>query len=379
MASRSPSPSKKLGITPTSRSTTRLGIAAEPSLTNSNISELLATEAESAKQPLQRAFRRAARKAFLWTEEASDLVRERRPLTELPGIGPYLEKVILKWLERVPSVPIPPDIRTDFLTWTEVQSILKKNPSWAASAKGDLQMHTLWSDGSASILEMAEAGDALEYEYIAITDHSQGLKIAGGIDEKQLERQFIEITEVNESLRTAGRKIQVIRSIELNLSPTGKGDMPVESLSHLDIVLGCFHSSLRRKDDQTERYLAALRNPDIQILGHPRGRIYNFRLGLTCDWTRVFALAAKLDKAVEIDSYPDRQDLSLDLIQLAAKEGCRISIGTDAHGPTQLRFIAFGLAAALRGGVDHNRILNFMPRKDLLNWAAAVRDRGQSE
>ena len=226
---------------------------------------------------------------------------------------------------------------------------------------------------------MAEARDALQYEYIAVTDHSQGLKIAGGIDEKQLERQSIEITEVNESLRTAGRKIQVIRSIELNLSPTGKGDMPVESLSHLDIVLGCFHSSLRRKDDQTERYLAALRNPDIQILGHPRGRIYNFRLGLTCDWTRVFALAAKLDKAVEIDSYPDRQDLSLDLIQLAAKEGCRISIGTDAHGPTQLRFIAFGLAAALRGGVDHNRILNFMPRKDLLNWAAAVRDRGQSE
>jgi histidinol phosphatase-like PHP family hydrolase len=350
--------------------------AAVSTLTNSNISELLATEAESAKQPLQRAFRRAARKAFLWTEEASDLAQTGRSLTELPGIGPYLEKIMLKWLERPPAVPIPPDLRADFFTWTEAQSILKNNLSWAGSAKGDLQMHTLWSDGSASIQEMAEPGDALGYEYIAVTDHSQGLKIAGGIDEKQLEQQLIEITEVNEGLKTAGRKIRVIRSIELNLSPTGKGDMPAESLSHLDLVLGCFHSSLRKKEDQTERYLSALRNPDIQILGHPRGRIYNFRLGLTADWARVFALAAQLDKAVEIDSYPDRQDLSLDLIRLAAKEGCRISIGTDAHGPTQLRFIAFGLAAAFRGGIDYDRILNFMPRQDLLSWASEVRDRG---
>jgi histidinol phosphatase-like PHP family hydrolase len=90
--------------------------------------------------------------------------------------------------------------------------------------------------------------------------------------------------------------------------------MSKKSLARLDLVLGCFHSALRRKEDQTERYPAALRNPDIQILGHPRGRIYNFRLGLTADWSRVFALAAELDKAVEIDSYPDRQDLSVDLI-----------------------------------------------------------------
>jgi histidinol phosphatase-like PHP family hydrolase len=354
-------------------------IAARSSLTNSNISELLAIEAESAKQPLQRAFRRASRRAFLWTEEASDLVRAGRSLTELPGVGPYLEKVILKWLESTSSIPTPPDIRKDFFTWTEAQSILEKKPSWAESAKGDLQMHTLWSDGSGSILEMAEAGDALGYEYIAVTDHSQGLKIAGGIDEKQLEQQSLEITELNQSLQAAGRKIRIIRSIELNLSPTGNGDMPAESLSRLDLVLGCFHSSLRKKEDQTDRYLSALRNPNIQILGHPRGRIYNFRFGLTADWTRVFAFAAQLDKAVEIDSYPDRQDLNLDLLRLAAKEGCRISIGTDAHGPTQLRFIAFGLAAALRGGVDANRILNFMSREDLLNWAAAVRDRAQSD
>ena len=147
-------------------------------------------------------------------------------------------------------------------------------------------MHTQWSDGSASVQEMAEAADARGYEYIAITDHSKGLKIAGGINEDQLRQQAEEIATVNGTLGAAGKKLRVLRSIEVNLSPAGQVDMEVSSLGELDIVLGCFHSSLRKKDDQTDRYVAALRNPAIQILGHPRGRIYNFagterRLG-TC-------------------------------------------------------------------------------------------------
>jgi len=119
--------------------------------------------------------------------------------------------------------------------------------------------------------------------------------------------------------------------------------------------------------------LAALRNPTIQILGHPRGRIYNYRVGLRADWSRVFDLAAELDKAVEIDSYPDRQDLSIDLVNLAKKAGCRISLGTDSHGPSQLEFIELGLASALCAGIKRERILNFMSRDELLGWAATVR------
>jgi DNA polymerase (family 10) len=149
--------------------------------------------------------------------------------------------------------------------------------------------------------------------------------------------------------------------------------MEVSSLGELDIVLGCFHSSLRRKGDQTARYLAALRNPAIQLLGHPRGRIYNFRLGLTADWAHAFAVAAELDKAVEIDSYPDRQDMSIELIRLAGKAGCRISIGTDSHGPSQLEFIDFGLAAALKAKIDPDRLLNFMNRQKLMELAAGQR------
>jgi putative hydrolase len=344
-------------------------------LTNSQISELLANAGDEAKPPVSKAYRRASRRALLWQEEASSLYQAGRSLTELPGVGPYLEKTIGKWIESSPLVPSPPDLRQNFLTRTQARGILQKQPSWASLAKGDLQMHTLWSDGSASVEEMAEAADTRGYEYIAITDHSKGLKIAGGINEEQLRQQALEIATVNETHGAAGKTLRVLRSIEVNLNPAAEVDMDASSLNDLDLVLGCFHSSLRKKDDQTDRYVAALRNPAIQIMGHPRGRIYNFRLGLNADWTRVFSVAAELDKAVEMDSYPDRQDMSIDLIRLARKAGCRISIGTDSHGPPQLEFIEFGLAAALKAKVDPERILNFMTREKLIEWAAALRDR----
>ncbi len=137
--------------------------------------------------------------------------------------------------------------------------------------------------------------------------------------------------------------------------------MSPESLAALDLVLGSFHSSLRIVEDQMDRYLAALRNPHIQILGHPRGRIYNFRIGLRADWPRVFAEASRLDKALEVDCYPDRQDLNVSLLKIAREHGTRISLGTDAHHPWQLEFIELGLAAVLRAKLPPQRIVNFMP------------------
>jgi len=221
---------------------------------------------------------------------------------------------------------------------------------------------------------MARAALGRGYQFIAITDHSKGLKIAGGINEEQLQRQAEEIESVNAKLRAEGVQFRVLRSTELNLNPSGVSDMDRSSLEHLDVVLGCFHSALRKKEDQTDRYISALRNPDIQILGHPRGRIYNFRLGLKADWARVFDVAAELDKAVEIDGYPDRQDLSLDLLKLAKKAGCRISLGTDSHDPQQLRFMDYSLAAVIQAGIPKDRILNFMNADALRAWARTVRD-----
>src|SRR4030095_14742371 len=139
-------------------------------------------------------------------------------------------------------------------------------PSRPERSRADSQRHSRWSDGSATIAEMADAAKKRSYEYIAITDHSKALKIAGGIDERALKRQSTEIAKVNTALSKAGAQLTVLRSIEMNLNPRGEGDMSPDSLQSLDVVLGSFHSALRTTEDQTERYLAALRNPHIYIL-----------------------------------------------------------------------------------------------------------------
>jgi putative hydrolase len=343
-------------------------------LSNADLAELLARKAEKSSGILVRAFRRAARSAFLWPELAHDVLRAGRPLIELHGVGPFIARQLQAWLEKPPREQArPPLFRRDFLTRADARVILAKNSQWSQRLRGDLQMHTGWSDGSASIREMAEAARDRGYEYVGITDHSKGLKIAGGIDEKALAKQGREIADVNRAMTGSG--LTVLRSIEMNLNPRGEGDMDPKSLAQLDIVLGAFHSALRTKEDQTPRYLAALRNRDIQILGHPRGRIYNFRMGLKADWARVFAQAAKRDKAVEIDSYPDRQDLNIALLKIARKEGVRISLGTDAHHADQLQFIELGLAAALKAKIPPDRVINFMQLTSLHAWVAKLRRR----
>lgn len=149
--------------------------------------------------------------------------------------------------------------------------------------------------------------------------------------------------------------------------------MDPEALNRLDLVLGAFHSKLRLKEDQTERYLAAIRNPTVTTLAHPRTRMFNRRLGLSADWDRVFEEAVRLDKAVEIDAHPNRQDLDVETLELARDAGVRISIGTDAHSVGELASMEFGLAAAIRAGIPHGRILNFQPVADVLEWGRAVR------
>ncbi|MFN2475252.1 MAG: PHP domain-containing protein, partial [Chthoniobacterales bacterium] len=237
--------------------------------------------------------KRAARSAFLWDEEAGDLLASGRSLTELHSVGPFVAEQIRSCLEGATSSSTEPHdpLREDFLTMAEARKILAADPTWAPRLRGDLQMHTQWSDGTGTVAEMAEAAEARGYEYIAITDHSKGLKIAGGIDEAQLLEQAAEIAAVNQTNSASGSKVTVLHALEMNLNPRGEGDMEPRALSRLDLVLGSFHSALRLKADQTERYLAALRNPNVHILGHPRGRVYNYRIGLTADWPRVFAEA----------------------------------------------------------------------------------------
>jgi DNA polymerase (family 10) len=284
--------------------------------------------------------------------------------------------MIRDWLDRPPDVPDPPEVRRSFLTMAEARATLAEHPEWRSALRADLQMHTTYSDGAASLGDMVDVASGYGHEYVAITDHSKGLAIARGMDEEELAQQGRDIDALNRELEVAGRGIRALRSIEMNLTPEGEGDMDPAAIAKLDLVLGAFHSRLRVAEDQTDRYVAALRNPTVHVLAHPRGRKFNNRSGLRAEWDVVLQAAADLGKAVEIDAYPDRQDLSVDLLRLAKRAGCRISIGTDAHGPDQLAFIELGLAAALLAGIKSDRVLNFMPRSALRAWVTQIRQGG---
>jgi histidinol phosphatase-like PHP family hydrolase len=222
--------------------------------------------------------------------------------------------------------------------------------------------------------EMARTGIDKGYSYIAITDHSKGLKIAGGMDEARFAEQGRRIDALNAGLVAQGSDFKVLKGIEMNLSPDGSGDMDADCLAALDLVLGSFHSSLRRKEDQTDRYIAGIENPHVDVLGHPRCRKYNFRVGLTADWKSVLTAAADTGTAVEIDSFPDRQDLNVELLELARDAGCWISMGTDAHAPEEMQYLPVGLAAAISAGIPRDKIINFMTVDELHAWVRERRD-----
>jgi histidinol phosphatase-like PHP family hydrolase len=345
-------------------------MAADSGTTNRVVAELLCAAAEQGERTVQqrRALRRAGRAAFRWSEEARDLLARGAPLTELRAIGPWLARIIEPWIRDPPVVPPAPPIRQGFLTRTEVDRILARHAA-APPARGDLQMHTIGSDGADSVADMAAAALARGLEYIAITDHSKGLAIANGMNESQLAAQGREIDALNE--RLAGQGFRLLRAVEMNLSPAGAGDLDPAFLDQLDLVLGAFHSRLRVTDDQTERYLAALDHPRLHVLAHPRGRIFNFRLGLRADWERVFDRARARNRAVEIDAFPDRQDLDMELLKQARDAGALISIGSDSHSQSQLAFLDYGIAAAREVGIPGERILYCWDAETLLAWTAA--------
>jgi histidinol phosphatase-like PHP family hydrolase len=163
----------------------------------------------------------------------------------------------------------------------------------------------------------------------------------------------------------------------------GSGDMEVEALANLDLVLGAFHTKLRSTQDATGRYLAALRNPTVHVLAHPKARMFGRRVGLHADWPRVFEEAARLGKAVELDATPSRQDLDVELAKVAVAAGVRwFSIGSDAHSAMELGFLPFGMATAALAGVERGQVLNYRSVEEVGRWASdllpdlgAARDR----
>jgi histidinol phosphatase-like PHP family hydrolase len=305
----------------------------------------------------------------MWPEEVAAVQESGRSLTELRSVGPFTAHFISEWLRGPPDPPTPPPLRDGFLTYAYARTVVEAHHEWRAVARADHQMHTDETDGSSAIEEMAEAAASIGRERIAITDHSKTLRITNGMDEARLVAQGEHIAAVN----ARGTGPLVLRSIEMDITPDGAGDMDPTVLAGLDLVLGAFHSKLRLRDDQTDRYFRGLENPDIQVLAHPRGRIYNFRAGLTCDWERVARRAAETGTALEIDAYPDRQDLDLERLRIVATEGAWISIGTDAHTPGELVFLEIGIAAAILAGVSRDRILNLLSPRELAERVGLIR------
>ena len=344
---------------------------AADAITNADIAELLARESERTEGRAAKALRRASRAALMWPEEAGRLRDADRPFTELRAVGPFTARFLSTWLREGTSVRERPPLRDGFLSYAQAREVVASHADWRTGLEGDLQMHTDETDGAASVEALVAAARALGHHYVAITDHSKTLRITNGMDETRLAAQGERI----DALNATGMPTWALRAIEMDLTPEGAGDMDPSALARLDLVLGAFHSKLRLREDQTERYLTALANPDVHVLAHPRGRIYNFRAGLSADWERVARRAAETGTALEIDAYPDRQDLDVDRLRVVAESGGWVSIGTDAHTPSELVFFEIGIAAAILAGLPRERILNYLPLRQLREWAGRIRAR----
>jgi histidinol phosphatase-like PHP family hydrolase len=292
-----------------------------------------------------------------------------RSLTDLRSVGPFTSRFISTWLRDRPDPPTPPPVRDGFITYAHALRIVGEHPEWQRALRADHQMHTEETDGSSSIEAMAKAAAALGRERIAITDHSRTMRITNGMDEARLVAQGERVAAQN----AHGSAPLILRGIEMDLTPEGAGDMDPAALDRLDLVLGAFHSKLRLRDDQTERYFRGLENPDIDVLAHPRGRVYNFRAGLSADWERVARHAVECGTALEIDAYPDRQDLDVERLRIVAAEGTWISIGTDAHTPSELAFLEIGVAAAILAGISRDRVLNLLSSRELADRVGLIR------
>jgi histidinol phosphatase-like PHP family hydrolase len=330
-------------------------------------------------------YKRAAAAIFALDTPLTDLVGPDGAWPKIPGIGPGSARVIREVLETGGSPTVEQAVETSgrradidrrrqlrrhFLSRAEVRRVLS-DPAFAGPTLeqylGDLQMHSEWSDGSPTVQEIAEACIERGYRYSAVTDHSYGLRIAGGMSMAEAVEQRKAIDEVN--LRY-GEQFRLLQGIEANIDAAGHLDLTDDEAATFDVVLAAPHSRLRRSEDQTDRMLTAVAHPAVRILAHPRGRITGSRAGVIADWHVGFAAAAERRVAIEIDGDPARQDLDHALAADALAAGCLFALDSDAHTTGQLSYAETALAHARLAGIPAERIVNCWPLDRLLAWLA---------
>jgi putative hydrolase len=309
----------------------------------------------------------AYRNAADVVQRLSEADRERHGAANswqsLPGIGPKTAKVIAQaWAGREPDVLVELRDAAGDLGGGEIRAALK----------GDLHVHSNWSDGSAPIEEMMLTARQLGHEYCALTDHSPRLTIANGLSSDRLRRQL----DVIDELRDTVAPLRILTGIEVDILEDGSLDQSDELLERLDVVVASVHSKLAMDAPaMTRRMLKAVANPHTDVLGHCTGRLVTGNRGTrpesTFDAEKVFTACRDHGTAVEINSRPERRDPPTRLLHLARDIGCVFSIDTDSHAPGQLDFLGYGAQRALDAEVPVDRIVNTWPADRLLEWTSS--------
>ncbi len=233
--------------------------------------------------------------------------------------------------------------------------------------RGDLQMHSTWSDGKNTLEEMLDGCVRRGYEYFAVTDHSKSLAMTGGLDAAKLRRQWEEIAEI----QARHSEIRILRGMEVDILADGTLDLEDELLAELDIVLASVHSRFDLPAvEQTERVLRAVQHPRVNILAHPTGRLINRRDAMDFDLEEVMRCAAEHRVAVELNSHPDRLDLKDTHLMRAKELGLEVSLGTDAHRVDDLALMRYGVDQARRAWLTRDDVINTYPLERLLGVMA---------
>ena len=332
-------------------------------------------------------YKRAAKAVLRLDRHITPLV-EANTFKAVPGIGPTTDRLARELIHDGRSTFVDQAVREagkeedvarlralrqHFLSRAAVSEILSRPGTPARKRyRGDFQMHSVWSDGAETLESIVDACLARGQRAAGITDHSYGLPIAGGMTMEQATEQHAAIDALNAKYTP---RFRLFKGIEANIRADGTVDMEPHELRRFEFVVASPHSQLRKSFDQTARMLGAVSQPGVCILGHPLGRRYNVRPGVSADWDQVFETAARREVAIEIDGSWDRQDVHYVLAARALELGCIFALDSDAHSHPELEFADIAIAHARLAAIPEQRIVNYWSEKRFLDWARGSWDR----
>ncbi|MGE5422126.1 MAG: DNA polymerase/3'-5' exonuclease PolX [Ignavibacteriales bacterium] len=260
---------------------------------------------------------------------------------------------------------IPPELRENKDELTSAMNGTLPRLVRCRDIIGDLHIHTDWSDGAGTLPEMIKVAHNMGYAYIAITDHSKSLTISHGLNEKRVREQWEKIDQLNQDMPD----FHILKGIEVDILRDGSLDLPDEILAQMDVVIASIHSHFNlSREEQTERIISAIRNPNVDIIGHLTGRLLNRRPGYELDVDKIIKEAALHKTVLEINAHPDRLDISEETAMQAKQMGVKVAINSDAHQSGDLSLMEFGIYNARRGGLEPSDVLNTLSLDDLLSY-----------